>query len=87
MAAATLASALASALATSSFNVGTAVGFWIAGLALQSALGTTGPVVVGAIIAALYFIPLSLLVVKDRRAALASAANAQPAAEPAAADA
>ncbi|WP_169250921.1 MFS transporter [Brevibacterium sp. 'Marine'] len=58
---------LASALATSSFNVGTAVGSWIAGFAFESALGATGPVAVGAVIAALYFLPLSILVVKDRR--------------------
>ncbi|MEU6643528.1 MFS transporter [Saccharomonospora sp. NPDC046836] len=59
---------LASALSTSAFNVGTAVGSWIAGFALESALGATGPVVVGATIAALYFLPLSALVVRDRRA-------------------
>lgn len=59
---------LASALATSAFNVGTAVGSWIAGFALESTLGATGPVVVGATIAALYFLPLGVLVVKDRRA-------------------
>lgn len=59
---------LASALATSAFNVGTAVGSFIAGFALDSALGATGPVVVGAAIAALYFLPLSVLVLKDRRA-------------------
>lgn len=58
---------LTSALATSSFNVGTAVGSWIAGFALESVLGATGPVVVGAIIAALYFFPLSVLFIKDRR--------------------
>ncbi|QZY52402.1 MFS transporter [Leucobacter tenebrionis] len=58
---------LASALSTSSFNVGTAIGSWIAGYALESALGTTGPVVVGAAIAALYFIPLGILFAKDRR--------------------
>lgn len=59
---------LASALSTSAFNVGTAAGSWIAGFALESALGATGPVVVGAAVAALYFLPLSALLVKDRRA-------------------
>ena len=59
---------LASALSTSAFNVGTAVGSWIAGFALESALGPIGPVVVGAAIASLYFVPLSLLLVRDRRA-------------------
>ncbi|WP_017579916.1 MFS transporter [Nocardiopsis valliformis] len=59
---------LASALSTSAFNVGTAVGSWIAGFAIESALGASGPVIVGAAIAALYFLPLSALIVKDRRA-------------------
>ncbi|WP_220657708.1 MFS transporter [Tsukamurella sp. TY48] len=57
---------LASALSTSSFNVGTAVGSWIAGFALESTLGATGPVVVGATIAALYLLPLTALLLKDR---------------------
>lgn len=57
---------LASALSTSAFNFGTAVGSWIAGFALASALGASGPVVVGAAIAALYFIPLGILLAKDR---------------------
>ncbi|WP_024794812.1 MFS transporter [Tomitella biformata] len=60
---------LASALSTSAFNVGTAVGSGIAGFSLGSALGATGPVVVGATVAALYFLPLGALVVRDRRAA------------------
>jgi DHA1 family inner membrane transport protein len=58
---------LASALSTSAFNFGTAVGSWIAGFALESALGVTGPVVVGTAIAALYFVPLGLLVASERR--------------------
>lgn len=53
---------LASALTTSSFNLGTAIGSWIAGIALGTSLGATGPVVVGTVIAALYFVPLGLLV-------------------------
>ena len=57
---------LASALSTSSFNLGTAVGSWIAGFALESALGATGPVVVGTCIAALYFLPLTILLRKER---------------------
>jgi predicted MFS family arabinose efflux permease len=72
---------LASALSTSAFNVGTAVGSWIGGIALESALGATGPVVVGAAIAALYFLPLSALVVRDRRAARESVVDA-PTGEP-----
>ncbi len=68
---------LASALSTSAFNFGTAVGSWIAGYALESALGATGPVVVGAAIAALYFLPLTALVRKDRSAERASAEEAR----------
>jgi predicted MFS family arabinose efflux permease len=59
---------LASALATSAFNVGTAVGSWIAGFAIASSLGATGPVAVGTGIAALYFLPLAFLFRKERRA-------------------
>ncbi|MFF4082723.1 MFS transporter [Streptomyces sp. NPDC001777] len=77
---------LASALSTSAFNVGTAVGSWIAGYALQSALGATGPVVVGATIAALYFLPLTALVVKDRRTERASAEGGRPQCDPIAVD-
>ncbi|MCX5535120.1 MFS transporter [Streptomyces sp. NBC_00006] len=58
---------LASALSTSAFNFGTAVGSWIAGFALESALGATGPVVVGTAISALYFLPLTILAARDRR--------------------
>ncbi|WP_309076149.1 MFS transporter [Paenarthrobacter sp.] len=57
----------ASALSTSAFNLGTAVGSWIAGYALESALGATGPVLVGTGIAALYFVPLTVLMLKDRK--------------------
>lgn len=57
---------LASALCTSFLNLGTAVGSWSAGLALESELGVLGPVIVGTGIAALYFIPLSLLAVRRR---------------------
>ncbi|MDP9868362.1 MULTISPECIES: MFS transporter [Streptosporangium] len=48
---------LASALSVSAFNLGTAVGTWIAGRALGSSLEATGPVVVGTAIAALTLIP------------------------------
>ncbi|MEB3371884.1 MFS transporter [Saccharopolyspora mangrovi] len=63
---------LASALSTSSFNFGTAVGSWIAGFALDSALGATGPVLVGTVVASLYFVPLIFLRRKER-----SRSNAQ----------
>jgi DHA1 family inner membrane transport protein len=58
---------LASALSTSAFNLGTAMGSWIAGFALESALGASGPVLVGTGIAALYFLPLTVLILKDRK--------------------
>ncbi|MEQ4720767.1 MFS transporter [Nonomuraea sp. B19D2] len=48
---------LGSSLSVSAFNFGTAVGSWMAGLALGSALGATGPAVVGTVIAALTLIP------------------------------
>ncbi|WP_426512855.1 MFS transporter [Dactylosporangium sp. McL0621] len=48
---------LGSALSVSAFNAGTAAGSWIAGLALGSTLGVTGPAVVGTVIAALTLIP------------------------------
>ncbi|MEJ6547931.1 MFS transporter [Corynebacterium sp. USCH3] len=57
---------LASAMATASFNVGTAVGSWIAGMMLATSLGASGPVAVGTIVAAVYFIPLALLVRRER---------------------
>ena len=56
---------LASALSTSSFNYGTAVGSWIAGHALASRLGA-GPVLVGTCVAALYLVPLGVLYLKER---------------------
>ena len=55
---------MASALSTSSFNLGTAVGSWIAGFAFASSLGATGPVLVGTGVAALYFLPLIILLRK-----------------------
>ncbi|WP_369745909.1 MFS transporter [Paenarthrobacter sp. AMU7] len=58
---------LASALSTSAFNLGTAVGSWMAGFALESALGASGPVLVGTGVAALYFLPLTVLMLKDRK--------------------
>ncbi|MDR7161970.1 MFS transporter [Arthrobacter sp. BE255] len=58
---------LASALCTSFLNLGTAVGSWSAGLALESELGVLGPVVVGTAIAALCFIPLGLLASRQRQ--------------------
>ncbi|MDI9902652.1 MFS transporter [Rhodococcus sp. IEGM 1409] len=66
---------MASALSTSSFNLGTAVGSWIAGFAFASSLGATGPVLVGTGVAALYFLPLLILLRKERAS---SARTASP---------
>jgi len=66
---------LASALSTSSFNLGIAGGSWIAGLTLGSRLQELGPPLVGSLIATLTLIPLALLA---RRAA----AGDRPAARP-----
>jgi DHA1 family inner membrane transport protein len=60
---------LASALRTASFNAGTAVGSWIAGFAIASTLGPTGPVLVGTCVAALYFLPSGVLFTMERRSA------------------
>ncbi|BBC29028.1 hypothetical protein SGFS_003190 [Streptomyces graminofaciens] len=48
---------LGSGLTVSAFNFGTAAGSWIAGSALDSSLGATGPAVVGTVIAALTLFP------------------------------
>jgi len=60
---------LASALSVSSFNFGTAAGSWLAGFSLDSALGVTGPAVVGTLIAALTLIPTIALGAIQRRPA------------------
>ncbi|MFG2409551.1 MFS transporter [Streptomyces brevispora] len=58
---------LASALTVSAFNLGTAIGSWVAGLTLNSPLGGTGPAVVGTVIAALTLIPTTALALTQRR--------------------
>ncbi len=55
------AATLGAALSTSAFNTGIAAGSWMAGLALNSSLGRTGPALVGTVIAALTLAPLTLL--------------------------
>ncbi len=55
---------LTSALTTSAFNIGVAGGSWIAGTALDSSLGVTGPPLVGAVIATLTLLPLIALAVR-----------------------
>jgi predicted MFS family arabinose efflux permease len=57
---------LASALSTSAFNLGTAVGSWIAGRALESSMNELGPPLVGAVIATLTLIPLVALAITQR---------------------
>lgn len=64
---------LASALTVSAFNLGTAIGSWIAGLTLDSPLGTTGPAVVGTVIAALTLIPTLTIAFLQRRRTAAAA--------------
>ncbi|WP_457253626.1 MFS transporter [Pedococcus sp. P5_B7] len=58
---------LAAALSTSAFNVGIAAGSWVAGLALGTGLGLTGPSVVGAVVALTTLVPLVALAVIARR--------------------
>jgi predicted MFS family arabinose efflux permease len=55
------AATLGAALSTSAFNTGIAAGSWLAGIALDSSLGPTGPALVGTIIAAMTLAPLTIL--------------------------
>lgn len=52
---------LSTAMPTSTFNLGTAIGTGIAAAALQGPLGPLGPVVVGIVAATLVLLPLSVL--------------------------
>ncbi|MFE3178144.1 MFS transporter [Amycolatopsis sp. NPDC059090] len=52
---------LGSSLSVAAFNLGTAVASWVGGAALESGLGTVGPVVVGAVISAMTLIPVIAL--------------------------
>ncbi|UUU30290.1 MFS transporter [Streptomyces sp. CA-210063] len=56
---------LTSALTTSAFNIGIAAGSALAGTALESSLGLTGPPLVGTVIATLTLLPLIALAVHD----------------------
>ncbi|ANJ28482.1 MFS transporter [Agromyces aureus] len=69
------AATLGSALAVSAFNVGTAAGSAVAGLALTSSLGVHGPAAVGAVIVALTLIPVVALAVLRRRESSPAAAT------------
>lgn len=53
---------LAYALSASAFNLGIAIGSLVAGIALDSALGLTGPALVGMVMAALGLVPLLALI-------------------------
>lgn len=64
---------LASALTVSAFNLGTAVGSWIAGLTLETPLGATGPSLVGTTIAFLTLIPTTAIALTQRRRSAAAA--------------
>jgi MFS family permease len=57
---------LASALCTSSFNFGTAVGSWVAGYALQSTLRDPGPAMVGTVASVLTLILVIVIAVLPR---------------------
>jgi DHA1 family inner membrane transport protein len=58
---------LASALSTSAFNLGTAVGSWMAGRALESPAQELGPPIIGTVIAALTLVPLAALAHAHRK--------------------
>jgi predicted MFS family arabinose efflux permease len=73
------AAALGSALAVSAFNVGTAVGTAVAGLALATPLGLRGPVAVGVVIVTLTLIPAITLAFLSRRGPTSPTATAQTA--------
>ncbi|MGW6356005.1 MFS transporter [Streptomyces sp. NPDC055092] len=58
---------LTSALTTSAYNTGIAIGSAIAGTALDSSLGLTGPALVGSVSAALTLLPLIALALRGTR--------------------
>ncbi|MFE8950062.1 MFS transporter [Streptomyces sp. NPDC007856] len=58
---------LTSALTTSAYNTGIAAGSALAGQALASSLGVTGPALVGALFAALTLLPLTALAPSAKR--------------------
>ncbi|KPI15937.1 major facilitator superfamily MFS_1 [Actinobacteria bacterium OK006] len=57
---------LGSALTVSAFNLGTAIGSWIAGFALESSLGAVGPAAVGTVIATLTLVPTIVITLTQR---------------------
>ncbi|MFD9193797.1 MFS transporter [Streptomyces phaeochromogenes] len=73
---------LGSALTVSAFNLGTAIGSWSAGLALESSLGATGPAAIGTVIAALTLIPTIAIALTQRRRPAAHTPAASAAGRP-----
>ncbi|MGW6404552.1 MFS transporter [Streptomyces sp. NPDC055134] len=69
---------LASALTTSAYNTGIAAGSALAGQALTSSLGVTGPTLVGAAFAGLTLLPLIALAVTTNRATTRTVAHSVP---------
>lgn len=59
---------MTSALTTSGYNTGIAAGSLVAGQALDSSLGLTGPALVGAVFAALTLLPLIALALRGTTA-------------------
>jgi DHA1 family inner membrane transport protein len=59
---------LTSALTTSGYNIGIAAGSLVAGRALDSSLGLSGPALVGAVFAALTLLPLIALALRGTAA-------------------
>ncbi len=64
------------ALSVSAYNLGTAVGSWFAGRALDSGLGASGPAVVGTVIAALTVVPAVVIALAGRRHGTAGSTTA-----------
>ncbi len=67
---------LTTGLVVSAFNIGIAVAVWIAGEALASPLGATGPALTGAVLVAVGLIPLFALAVIARTAGQPEVPNA-----------
>ncbi len=69
---------LTTAMPTSTFNLGTAIGTAVAAAALQGPLGPLGPVTVGIVSAALMLVPLSILTLHVHASAPADEATPSP---------
>ncbi|WP_435971861.1 MFS transporter [Streptomyces sp. Qhu_M48] len=69
---------LASALTTSAYNTGIAAGSALAGQALASSLGLTGPALIGTVFAGLTLLPLIALAVTTKRGTTRTVAHSGP---------